>query len=219
MIMDNQLSVKCECGFKRIVTASQAGSTLACPVCQTELKVPRLSELKKQPAGKLIGVSNLEQLLRSIQDRRSPFDGKCQRCSKPRATNYLPVTVHYVEYDETRTFGIPCTFCDLCAGDVQSGLRYGVLANLAKNLSKCIWLLLMLPVVMFIAMLLPLIGIVFVLGTMSSLFYQVTRRRANPFLMKHLNDVCHFTEIMNDFDEYVVKNGRIQIARRYESGA
>ncbi len=205
--MQNQLSVKCDLCLK----ASQAGGNLVCPACRTGLKIPGLSELKKQPAGATIGVSELEQIIRAIDKRQSPFDGKCQLCSHGQGTNLLPVTVFYVECEEPKTFGIPCRFCDLCTGDVQRNLRYGVLSNLARNLGKCLWLLFMLPVVIFVAMALPFIGIFFVLGTMSALYYQVTRRRANPFLVRHLNQICHFTQVMEDFDEYVVRHGRIRV--------
>ncbi len=70
----------------------------------------------------------------------------------------------------------------------------------------------MLPVAMFVAAAVPFIGVFFVLSTMSGLFYQITRRRANPYLLTHLNRICHFTDVMDDIDEYVVKKGRMQPA-------
>ncbi len=126
MSVNTQLSITCQCGIKKAITASQAGTTQICPACHIELDVPRLSELKQNPAGSAIGVSKLEQLIRSIQEERGPFDGMCQLCLHSRGTNSLPVTVNYVEHDELWKFSIPCAFCDLCAGDVRTELRAGL---------------------------------------------------------------------------------------------
>ena len=68
----------------------------------------------------------------------------------------------------------------------------------------------MLPVVMLVAFVLPFMGVFFVMAVMSVLCYQLTRRRANPFLVTHLDSICNFTEAMENFEAYVIKNGRIR---------
>ncbi|MCS7471455.1 hypothetical protein NZK35_32815 [Stieleria sp. ICT_E10.1] len=89
--------------------------------------------------------------------------------------------------------------------------------TLGKNLAKCVLLLLALPVLGFFAFILPFIGLYFVSATMYSLVYQLTRRRANPFLVSHLDRICNFIDTTEEFEQCVVKHGRLKFGQRYES--
>ena len=202
--------IDCSCGHRELAGASQAGTAMLCSACRANLTVPGLRELKQLNA---IDVSPIGQLEQRIVTNRKPFDGDCQICGAYRGSMVLPVTVAGVNNSEqtTRAFTVPCVFCDMCAKEFRSGLWLGRLQSLGKACLNAIWLLMALIIATIVAFILPLIGIFAVLGFVSSLGVYLTRKRANPYLLRHLDRICMIKEIMDDADEYEVRAQRMRV--------
>lgn len=201
-----RFAIDCSCGHKELAGTSEAGTALHCADCGEDLRVPSLRELKLLPA---IDVSPIGQIESRIAGHQVPFDGNCQFCNAYRGTNALPVNVvAYTTADEfARSFTVPCVLCDGCVGDFRRGIWSGRLQSLLAACLKVIWLFVALIVASIVALILPLIGILTVLGFVSGLFVYLTRKRANPFVVRHLNRICKLDETLAEADGYQTRTG------------
>ena len=144
------------------------------------------------------------KLRQDVREQIAPFDGTCQLCAMVRGSNQVMAQVKYADRDVSKTLELPCVFCDLCFVDFISGLRRGFARRSCKVIVDSLWLLFMLCVFSIIAIALPVIGVVFVFAMMVHLYHHVTRRRANPYLIMHLNQICSLSEALEDLERYVV---------------
>lgn len=188
---------------------SQAGSTVSCVKCGYDVRVPGLRELKRLNS---IDVSPLGRLRHSIEQKENPFDGSCQTCRTYQGMMILPVNlvVSSSEEEVAGAFAIPCVFCEMCANEFRKGLWVGRLKSLGSACLGAAWLLIVLIVASLLAIALPFIGLVFVLAVLSGMVYHLTRRRANPYLLGHLNRICKLSEVLKDVEEYVLKSDKMR---------
>ena len=209
MTPELRFHLPCSCGAEIFIAISQAGTTVSCIKCSEELRVPGLRELK-QLGG--IDISPLGQLKHSIKWQDKPFDGSCQSCKAYVGTMILAVNLAVAssEQEVCRAIAIPCVFCEMCANQFRKGLWVGLLQSLGNAILGAVWLLIALVFASVLALALPFIGISFVLAVMSCMLYHLTRRRANPFLLRHLDRVCKLKEALTDVDEYVVTFERMR---------
>jgi len=199
--------IDCSCGIKELAETSEAGTSSRCTRCGDDLRIPSLRELRFLPA---IDISPIGQLEYRIAGHLSPFDGNCQLCNAYRGTNALPVNVvAYKSADDcARSFTVPCLLCDGCVSDFRRGMWGGRLQSVLAACLKVIWLFIALIIASIIAFILPLIGIVAVLGFVSGLFTYLARKRANPFVLRHLNKICDLSELLAQVDGYQAQTGR-----------
>ncbi len=205
--------VVCGCGEKNYVALLSAGTRVECVFCKSEFDVPTISELK---GGNQIDVTPLGRLCEKIRKGLRPFDGTCQICDMSAAPNLIPVNLELAcknpaaEYEgdyDSRTVLIPCVLCDFCKKDFRKGLFVGYFRGILNALLNAVWLLLALIAASIVAFILPLIGVAFVLSVVSALFYHLTRRRANPYLLAHLDKICGLKDVIEDVDQYSLKMG------------
>lgn len=199
--------IDCSCGHKELAGTSEAGTSLRCAHCGEDIQVPSLRELKLRPA---IDASQIGQLEYRIAERQAPFDGNCQLCEAYRGVNALSVNVVvYSTADEfSRAFTVPCVLCDGCIGDFRRGVWGGRLQDLGAACVKVVWLFVALILASVVALILPMIGIFAVLTFVSGLFVYLTRKRANPFVLRHLNKICKLDEVLAQVDGYQTRAGR-----------
>ena len=202
-----RFSIDCTCGHTALAGTSEAGTSLCCAGCGEDLRVPSLRELKLLPA---IDVSPIGRIESQIAERQRPFDGNCQLCDVCRGTSALPVNVvaYSTEGEHARSFLVPCVLCDGCVSDFRRGIWSGRLQSLLGACLKVIWLFFGLIVASIVALILPLLGIAAVLGFVSGLFVYLTRKRANPFVLRHINKLCNLDDTLAQADGYRARAGR-----------
>lgn len=180
---------------------------MPCSRCGEDLRVPSLRELKLLPA---IDVSPIGRIESQIAERQRPFDGNCQLCDVCCGTRALPVNVaaYTTDGELARSFTVPCFFCDGCVSDFRRGIWSGRLQSLLGACVKVIWLFIALIAASIVALILPLLGIAAVLGFVSGLFVYLTRKRANPFVLRHINKLCNLDDTLAQADGYRAQTGR-----------
>lgn len=209
MMPDWKFDVLCSCGAANRVVGAKAGSTVECSQCGRELSVPGLTKLKQLNT---VDDSPLGRIQQSIKSRNPPFSGSCQTCDAYQGTKVLVacIEVRNGEAGDSRSVAIPCFFCDMCAKDFRSGLWSGQLKSFGHAMLNTTWLLLALVASSVIALLLPLLGVVFVLAILSGVIYRLTRRKANPYLLTHLNKICNLNDALKGIDEYTLTSGSMR---------
>lgn len=81
-LMSSQFSINCECGTMRMVTASDAGGMKAC-VCGREIKVPRLSVLRKSAGKDPFESSSIDTVRRELRERENSIGQFCLHSGRP----------------------------------------------------------------------------------------------------------------------------------------
>ncbi len=209
MMPDMRFPVRCSCGTESYVTTSQAGADISCAKCQKTLSVPDLRRLK-QLGG--IDSSPLGQIEHAIDWQDKPFDGCCQSCEASAGTHVLIVLLVASDGEDgrRRAVTLPCYFCEPCAKHFRLGLWLGRLQSLGNSLVTATWMLALFVLTSLLALMLPIIGIAFVISVMSGLLYHLDRRRANPFLLRHLDHICRLKEVLRGTHGYSLKSLRMR---------
>ena len=219
-------TVNCDCGNDIRVSSANAGNDVTCPRCQKPISVPSLSQLKRQAGESLLSTS--DGIAQSVMDRTPPFDGTCQICADARASTILRTSVEYLvervltgsEVSVTssgvgigyapadeywKALDIPCMFCESCAHEFKRLWRRASLASFVSTLMKMIWLVpLAIVAVIFIA-LLPFVGITAAAFIVYAVYRNMTRKKADAFLIGHLRKLEAVSKLLDEQDEYVVK--------------
>jgi len=201
--------IVCECcGQNNPVPLTAAGSLYQCIYCEREFSIPPLSALKKN---RQIDASPLGDMLSRIDRCDKPFDGTCQVCEMTAAPNLLPVRIDFVLKDDmvdpdeaapSATVFIPCILCNFCLPRFQRGLWMGFARSVGQALLNGLWLVIAFIVAIIVAIILPLIGVPFVFFTVFGLFQHFMRRRVNPYLLEHLDEICNLKQMLDDAHSY-----------------
>lgn len=72
----------------------------------------------------------------------------------------------------------------------------GFAQQLVQVLFNSFWLLFAFVLAVIVALILPMVGLGFVIAVVWGLYQQLTRRKANPALLKHFDRVCGLGEIV-----------------------
>ena len=90
-------STYCNCGYEIKVTPAMCGSSTACPSCDQAVLVPSLSKLKRDAGESVSMGSTADRVANAVNERRPPFDGRCQICSEAPASTILPTQFRFLE--------------------------------------------------------------------------------------------------------------------------
>lgn len=92
-------TVNCDCGKPISVTSASAGSSITCE-CGAEVKVPGLSQLRRQAGQEAYASNPIDLILLAHQDGREPAGLECLKCGSPAANIVdLKILCERVEMD------------------------------------------------------------------------------------------------------------------------
>lgn len=84
-------------------------------------------------------------------------------------------------------------------------MRTGVACQVIDTLLHSFWLVVAFIFAAIVAVILPLVGMGLVVAVVGGLYQQLTRKKANPALLNHLDRVCGLASIVSDAYSYRLK--------------
>lgn len=204
------------------------GSSTACPCCNETASIPSLSQLKRN-AGETISMDSVaDQVTRLINDRSSPFDGRCQMCSQNRASELLPtrvvfleqriltgsevavsgkgVTINYAPAEEAwHSVFIPCLFCESCAESFRKKWRKSWINAMTSKVMRMIWIVPIAIVAIVLIAMLPFVGWTVGAFIIYAIYRNLTRKRADAFLATHIRGLGIAAKLLDE-DEYFLQH-------------
>lgn len=93
---------------------------------------------------------------------------------------------------------LPCYLCYGCDKILARSMRIGFAKQVVDTLLHSFWLVIVFILAVIVAAIMPLVGISFVGAVLWGLYQQLTRKTANPALLKHLDRVCGLGAIVRE---------------------
>lgn len=217
----------CKCGYEIGVTPAMCGGTTACPRCEQSVPIPSLSKLKREAGESVLMESVADQVTNSVNERLSPFDGRCQMCSENRATALLPtrivflqeriltgseiavsgtgVNIGYAPAEESwHSVFIPCLFCEACAELFRNKWRKSWLNAMMSKVIRMIWIVPTAIVAIVLIAMLPFVGWTVGAFMIYAIYRRLTRKSADIFLATHIRGLGMAAKLLEE-DEYVLE--------------
>jgi len=97
--------IACQCGHDVPVEIWQCGSTVACPLCHADVRVPDSITLQEQAGDKHPLLSSREKFLRAVRFGEAPFDGRCHGCDAFAAEVSVPISLEIMAVREVQREG------------------------------------------------------------------------------------------------------------------
>ncbi len=111
-------AIECSCGESIEVEEFQAGTKKTCPACGTANSVPSLAKLRMLDGETNPYLDATSRLVAAIQESRTPFDGRCLKCSEDASVEF-PVRARFMKErfssDSPITVGVMSTTLDFSA--------------------------------------------------------------------------------------------------------
>jgi hypothetical protein len=219
-------TVTCDCGNNTGVASANAGSDVTCPRCQKTIPVPSLSQLKTEAGESLLSIT--DGIVEAIAKRDPPFDGVCQVCTDARATKHLRASIRYLveriltgsEFSASSSgigigyapadeywnvLDVPCLFCERCADEFRRSWRRASVASSISKLLKMVWLVPLAIIAIVLIALLPFVGLTAAAFIVYVVYRNMTRKKADAFLLGHLRTIDAVSKLLDEQDEYLVK--------------
>jgi hypothetical protein len=218
----------CRCGYDIVVTQAMCGSSTTCPRCDWAVPVPSLSKLKRNDGESVSMDSVAVQVTTAVNEKRPPFDGRCQMCSQNRASELLPtqlvileernitgsefsvsgtgVKIGYAPAEESwHQVFIPCLFCDACAVSFRRKWRSSWLNAQLSNLIRMIWVVPLAGVAIVLIAILPFVGWTAGAFVIYVIYKNLIRKSADVFLATHIRGLGMVAELLEE-DEYFLEH-------------
>lgn len=208
------------------------GSSTACPRCNETTSVPSLSQLKRN-AGETISMDSIaDQVTRLVNDRSSPFDGRCQMCSQKQATELLSTRIVFLEQriltgsefavsergvrigyapaeESWHSVFIPCLFCESCSESFRKKWRKSSINSMISKVIRMIWIVPMAIVAVVLIAMLPFVGWTVGAFIIYAIYRNLTRKRADEYLAAHIRGLGLAAKLLDE-DEYFLQHDRFR---------
>ena len=203
------------------------GSTAACPRCDQAVPIPSLSKLKRD-AGESVSIESVaHQVNSSVNERLSPFDGRCQMCSQNPASAFLPTRIIFLEEriltgNEVAVSGkgvnigyapaeeswhsvfIPCFFCEACSKLFRRKWRKSWVNAMMSKVIRMIWIVPTAFIAIVLIAMLPFVGWTVGAFIFYAIYRKLTRKSADIFLASHIRSLGMAGKLLEE-DEYVLE--------------
>lgn len=228
-------SVTCPCGTTIEVNIWQSGTSVPCPRCAVDVRVPDSITLKRQSGDLYPHLGALEKIERTRDEREPPFHGVCHNCNKSRAQWVVPIRLDILTERHLRNDGgvslgvtglvltaaggeeywksvpIPLLLCTECYGRFQHSRKYGTAEEVLMGIG-CLFLLAILVVIvwMFAEVFAAFSGLVWIVGAIAWALSKRGGVKMPNFIRPWLRKIRWLPEVLSKEDEYRVTVGEPQ---------
>jgi len=227
--------VTCDCGTKIDVNLWQSGTSINCPRCANDVRIPNSITLKSQSGDPYPLLNPLQKIERARDLGEPPFHGVCHNCGSQRAQIVIPValdvlTERHLSYDGGvslspsgvvftaasgsevwQSVSIPLLLYSECFAKFQQSRHKGQLTDIVSGIG-CLFLLAMLVVVIwtFAEIVAFFFGIIWVIGAVCWMLSKRGGVSLPGFIRPWLRKIRWVPEVLEREEEYRVQVGRPQ---------
>lgn len=230
--MSVKYSVSCHCSHRVPVELFQAGTSVMCPSCRSDVRVPDSVTLKASSGDKYPLLSHVEKIRRTLEERESPFDGICHGCGGVRADFEVPTTLQTLverviaddggvrltltgvklvagaAEESWQLTSFPLLLCTQCYAKFQAARSFHRFKVVANNLLLFGLLVAFLVMAYFnFELVAALAGLLWFVGLIAWIIGRRGSNKVDPYLRPWLEKIRWVPEALEDAAEFRITTG------------